>query len=126
LPQGYETVLGEHGEQLDAGQAYRLGLTRAILRDPALLIVEEPGETLDDDAKSLLDDTYNRIVQNRSVIFLPSRMSTVRRADQVVLLHRGKVEAIGNHSDLVNTSALYRHWQYIHFNEFRHEEQVSV
>jgi len=126
LPQGYETVLGEHGEQLDAGQEFRLGLTRAILRNPALLIVEEPSETFDDDTKSLLDDTYNRIVQGRTVIFLPSRMSTARRADQVILLHRGKVEAVGNHSDLVNTSALYRHWQYIHFNEFRDKEQVSV
>jgi len=126
LPQGYETVLGEHGEQLEAGQAFRLGLARALLRDPALLIVEEPTVMLDDDTKSLLDDTYNRIVQNRTVIFLPSRMSTARRADQVVLLHRGRVEAVGSHSDLVNTSALYRHWQYIHFNEYRHEEQVPV
>ena len=58
LPQGYETVLGEHGEQLDAGQGFRLGLARALLRNPALMIIEEPTERLDDDTKSLLDDTY--------------------------------------------------------------------
>jgi ABC-type iron transport system FetAB ATPase subunit len=59
LPQGYETILGEHGEQLDVGQAFRLGLARAILRNPALLIIEEPTTALDDDAKSLLDDVQS-------------------------------------------------------------------
>ena len=70
LPQGYETVIGEHGEQLDAGQGFRLGLGRAVLRDPALMIIEEPTDSLDEDSKSLLDDSYNRIVKGRTVIFL--------------------------------------------------------
>ncbi|HUG92473.1 MAG TPA: ABC transporter ATP-binding protein [Planctomycetaceae bacterium] len=120
LPQGYETVVGEHGEPLEAGQSFRLGLARAILRKPALLIVEEPTEPLDDDTKSLLDDAYNRVVHDRTVLFLPARLSTVRRTDQIVFVHRGKVEAVGSHADLVRTSALYRHWEYLRFNEFRH------
>ncbi|MGE3317037.1 MAG: ABC transporter ATP-binding protein [Planctomycetaceae bacterium] len=123
LPQGYETILGEHGEQLDVGQAFRLGLARAILRNPALLIVEEPTTALDDDAKSLLDDAYNRILRGRTVIFIPSRLSTLRRADRIIFLHRGKVEADGKHSDLVKNSPLYRHWEYTHFNEFRRETE---
>lgn len=120
LPQGYETVLGEHGEQLDSGQSFRLGLARAILRNPALLIVEEPIEPLDEDTKSLLDDAYNRIGKGRTVIFLPSRLSTIRRCDQVVFVHEGKVEAVGEHAQLLKTSALYRHWEYVQFNEYRH------
>lgn len=123
LPQGYETILGEHGEQLDIGQAFRLGLARAILRDPALLIIEEPTTTLDDDTKSLLDDAYNRILRGRSVIFIPARLSTLRRADRIIFLHRGRVEADGKHSELVKNSPLYRHWEYIHFNEFRRETE---
>lgn len=119
LPQGYETVLGEHGEQLDVGQGFRLGLARAILRNPALMIVEEPGETLDNDTKSMLDDTYNRITRGRTTIFLPTRLSTVRRTDLVVLLHRGKVEAIGSHAEVVKASEAYRHWEYLRYNTFR-------
>jgi ABC-type multidrug transport system fused ATPase/permease subunit len=116
LPQGYETMIGEHGEQLDAGQSFRLGLARGILRDPALLIIEEPTEPLDEDTKSLLDDAYNRILRGRTVVFVPWRLSTIKRCDLVVLLHEGKVEAVGPHSELVRTNVLYRHWEYVRFN----------
>jgi len=122
LTQGYETVLGEHGEQLEAGQAFRLGLARATVRKPALLVVEEPTRVLDEDTKTLLDDAYNRIARGRTVIFLPSRLSTVRRAERIVLIHGGRVEAMSTHANLVKTSHLYRHWEYLRFNEFRHEE----
>ena len=122
LPQGYETALGEHGEQLETGQAFRLGLARAIVRNPALLIVEEPTKVLDEDTKTLLDDSYNRISRGRTVIFLPSRLSTVRRADTIVFLHAGRVELIGSHAELLKSSHLYRHWEYMKFNEFRHED----
>ena len=66
LPQGYETLLGEHALEPDAGQNFRLALARAVLRNPALLIVEEPTQPLDEDTKSLLDDAYNRIVRERT------------------------------------------------------------
>lgn len=122
LPQGYETVLGEHGAELDPGQTFLLGLARALVRNPALLIIEEPAERLDDDTKSLLDDTYARLAKDRTLIFLPNRLSTVRKADQVVFLHKGRVEAVGAYSKLINSVPLMRHWEYVHFNEFRHDE----
>ena len=121
LPQGYETLIGEHGERLDAGQGFRLGLARAVVRDPALMIIEEPNEAMDDDTKSLLDDSYNRIVRGRTVIFLPSRLSTLRRADTVVFLHHGTVESQGSYAELVKGSSLFRHWEYMRFNQFRRE-----
>jgi len=121
LPQGYESVIGEHGEQFDVGQAYRIGLARAILRKPALLIIQEPTELFDDDTKAMLDDAYKRICQNRTVIFLPNRLHTIRRCDHIVFLHKGKVVAAGTHAHLVQSSALYRHWEYVRFSEFRHE-----
>jgi len=124
LPQGYETVIGEHGEQLDPGQGFLLGLARAVLRDPAVMIIEEPTESLDEDTKSLLDDAYNRIVKGRTVVFLPNRLSTLRRSDNVVFLHRGKVEAQGTYHDLVKNSSLFRHWEYMHFNQFRRELEL--
>ena len=118
---GYETVLTSQGDTLDAGQRFRLGLARAIVRNPALLIIEEPWSPLDEDTKTLLVDAYDRICRNRTVIFLPARLSTVRRTDQVIVLHEGKVAAIGPHAKLVSQSPIYRHWEYIHFNEFRNE-----
>jgi ABC-type multidrug transport system fused ATPase/permease subunit len=121
LPQGYETVIGEHGERLDAGQGFRLGLARAVVRDPAIMIIEEPTEAMDDDTKSLLDDSYNRIVRGRTVIFLPNRLSTLRRADTVVFLHHGTVESQGSYAELVKGSSLFRHWEYMRFNQFRRE-----
>lgn len=119
LPHGYETVLGEQSLRLSPGEAFRLALARAVLQQPALMIIEEPAEALDADTKSLVDDAYNRILKDRTVIFLPSRLSTVRRADVIVLLHEGKLEAIGKHSALVSSSAAYRHWEYTRFNQFR-------
>jgi len=119
LKQGYETVLGEHGDDLSPGEAFRLGLARAILRNPALMIIEEPQELLDDDTKSLLDDAYNRICVGRTVLFLPSRLSTLKRADNVFLLQDGRPHAVGPHTKLVKASPLYRHWEYLNFNEFR-------
>src|SRR5437763_2637700 len=78
LPQGYETPIGELGQSLSLTQQYRIALARAILRDPALLILEEPDVELGDDTKKLLDDTLARILPGRPVIFLPHRISTLR------------------------------------------------
>lgn len=121
LPQGYETVLGEHGEQLEPGQAFRLGLARAILRDPAVLIIEEPAADLDAETKALLDDTYQRLMRNSTVFFLPQRLSTLKRVDRIVLLYHGRVEAVGSHAELVRECELYRHLEYTRYNVFRHE-----
>jgi ATP-binding cassette subfamily B protein len=119
LPQGYDTPLGEHGEQLDPGQSFRIGLARAVLRNPAVIIVEEPENALSTEAKDSIEDAYQRLSANRTVIFLPARLSTIRRADQVVFIHDGKVEAIGPHADLIKQSELYRHWEYTTFSAFR-------
>ncbi|MFP6766162.1 MAG: ABC transporter ATP-binding protein [Planctomycetaceae bacterium] len=121
LPQGYETVLGQNGEQLDATQAFRLALARAVLRNPAVMIIHEPSGAMSDDEKSLLDDACLRVSHERTMIYRPSRLSTLKRADRIILLNRGRVEVVGTHEVLVLNSALYRHWEYLHFNEFRRD-----
>lgn len=119
LPQGYETVIGEHGEQLKESEAFRLSLARAILRNPAMLIIEEPTGEMTDDEKSLVDDACRRASEKRTVLVLANRLSTLRNADRIVMLNRGQVEAMGTHESLVKKSPLYQHWEYIKFNEFR-------
>jgi ATP-binding cassette subfamily B protein len=118
LPHGYDTMIGDLGHSLSPGEAFRIALARAILREPALLIIEEPAAALDDDTKSMLDDTYARVVAERTVIFIPHRLSTIKSCDQVYLLHGGKIVAAGDHRTLLADSELYRHLQYLEFNEF--------
>jgi ATP-binding cassette subfamily B protein len=118
LPQGYETPIGDQGHPLNLGEMFRIALARAILRDPAILVIEEPATPLDEDTKSLIDDTYQRVLSGRTVIFLPHRLSTIRNCDQVFLFYQGKLQSSGEHRGLLNTSDLYRHLQYMEFNEF--------
>lgn len=118
LPKGYETVIGEMGYSLGVSEQYRIALARAILRDPALLIIEEPPLVLDDEVKDLLDDTMQRVLPGRTVIFLPHRLSTIRNCDRVLLLYKGEIAASGDHRELISESELYRHIQYLEFNEF--------
>lgn len=125
LSKGYETVLGENGVALDRGQIFRLSLARAIVRQPALLIVEEPDVVLDAATKAMLDDAYQRISGNRTVIFLPTRLSTVKKCSRIVMIHEGKVAVDGVHEQLVRSSNLYRHWEYVHFNPFRGDAEIE-
>jgi ABC-type multidrug transport system fused ATPase/permease subunit len=117
LPQGYETPIGELGHPLTVSEQFRIGLARAVLRDPAIIIIEEPEAQLDEDTKSLLDDTMARFLPGRTVIFLPHRISTIRSCDQLFLLHKGRVTASGVHKELLARDQLYRHLHYLEFNE---------
>ena len=123
LPRGYETPLGEHGAALDPGQVFRLSLARAAVRSPALLIIEEPHFMLDAETKAMLDDAYQRLSADRTVIFLPFRLSTVKKCQRIVLIHEGRVAVDGVHEQLVRTSELYRHWEYVRFNPFRDDSE---
>lgn len=115
LPYGYECVVGDEGFPLKPGEAYRIALARAILRDPPILCIEEPREPLDPDSNALLDDTIERLFANRTVIVVPSRLSTIRSCDQVFLFAEGKLASVGSHRELLETSELYRHLQYVEF-----------
>ncbi len=118
LPHGYDTFIGPLGHYLRPDEQYRIGLARAFLHDPSIVIIEEPPAALDDDVKHLIDDTIARLAHNRTLIFLPHRLSTLRSCQQVVVLHNGRVEAIGPHARLQTENKLYRHLQYLEFNVF--------
>ena len=118
LPQGYETVIGEMGFPLKNGDMFRIALARAVLRDPALVVIEEPSQPMDEATKAVVDDTFARFLPGRTVIFLPHRLSTIRSCDRVYLIYQGKIESSGDHRELLSTSDLYRHLQYLEFNEF--------
>lgn len=118
LPYGYETPVGEMGTSLRPGEQFRIALARAILRDPAMYVIEEPSIPLDEEIKELLDDTFDRILPGKTVLFLPHRISTIRTCDRMYLLNNGKVEAVGDHRELIIGNDLYKHLHYLEFNEF--------
>jgi ABC-type multidrug transport system fused ATPase/permease subunit len=118
LPHGYDTVIGPMGAYLKPDQQYRIALARAFLHDPSILIIEEPDVTLDEDTKAFVDDTVARLAPGRTLIMLPHRLSTIRSSDRVILIHNGRVEAVGSPREVNGASKLYRHLQYVEFNQF--------
>ncbi|WP_165063655.1 ABC transporter ATP-binding protein [Paludisphaera rhizosphaerae] len=118
LPHGYDTVVGPLGHYLRPDEQLRIALARAYLHDPSILIVEELPSQIDDEVKLLLDDTLARLSVNRTVITIPHRLSTIRSADNIILLHNGRVEAFGTPSKLQAESKLFRHILYTEFNEY--------
>lgn len=122
LAAGYDTPIGELGESLDDGERFRIALARVILRDPALVIIEEPPHTaLDEATKAIIDDAVDRFLVGRTALFLPHRQSTTSKCSRVYLLHEGRLEAVGTHRDLLLKSERYRHLQYLEFNVFAEE-----
>jgi ATP-binding cassette subfamily B protein len=111
LNYGYETVVGEHGRTLNPGERFRVALARALLRDPSILVIEEPNSQIDEDTLALLDDTLERAAHGRTIIFLANRLSTLRHVDRVFLLKNGRLEASGSHRDLWQNSEHYRRLQ---------------
>jgi ATP-binding cassette subfamily B protein len=118
LPKGYETIIGDLGYSLSVGEQFRIALARAILREPAFFIIEEPTIPLDHDTKALIDDTLARILPGHTVLFLAHRLSTLRNCDQIFVLYNGRIVAAGQHRELLAKNELYRHLQYLEFNEF--------
>ncbi len=119
LPQGFDTIIGEHGTWLDPGRRLLVGLCRAVLRKPSVLVVEEPPEELDPEMSAAIDAALAAAAADRTLLVLARRLATLRAADVVYLLHEGKVHADGPHADLVRRSDRYRHLLYLQFNEFR-------
>ena len=113
LAQGYDTVVGPLGEQLTIGEQFLIALARLIVQNPALAVIEEPWQPMDDQTRQLVDDTLRWFCRERTVLFLARRISTLKQADAVILIENGAVKAIGPHEELTRSSELYRHLQYL-------------
>jgi ABC-type multidrug transport system fused ATPase/permease subunit len=118
LPHGYDTIIGPLGQYLSPEEQFRLGLARAYLHDPSIVIIEEPNVPIEDTVKPLIDDAIARLGQGRTLIILPHRLQTIRSCQQVIVLQNGRIESMGPPRQLEMESKFYRHLQYIEFNQF--------
>ena len=101
LPQGYDTRIGERGQRLSGGQRQRLAIARALLRNSPILILDEATSSLDAESEALVQDALASLMLNRTSLVIAHRLSTVRRADAIVVLDRGEVREVGRHEELL-------------------------
>jgi ATP-binding cassette subfamily C protein CydCD len=107
LPDGYATLIGEEGARLSGGQAQRLALARAFLKDASFLILDEPTSSLDPENEALLEEAVHRLTRGRTVLTIAHRLNTVSRADRIFVLDAGRLVESGTHAELLQRGGVY-------------------
>jgi ABC transporter fused permease/ATP-binding protein len=106
--EGYDTMIGERGVKLSGGQRQRLAIARALLADPRILILDEATSSLDGESEALVHDALQTLMKGRTTLVIAHRLSTVKDADRIVVLDKGKIVDVGSHHDLVGRDGIYR------------------
>jgi ATP-binding cassette, subfamily B, bacterial len=124
LPKGYDTLVGDFGSTLSGGQRQRLSIARAVLKDPAILILDEATSAVDNDTEAAIQRSIARISRSRTVIAVAHRLSTIRGADVIFVLEGGRIVESGTHQTLLAERARYARLWAMQIGE--HHESPSV
>jgi subfamily B ATP-binding cassette protein HlyB/CyaB len=113
LPEGYDTLVGERGSSLSGGQRQRIAIARALVTDPRILIFDEATSALDYESERIIQDNMQQICERRTVFVIAHRLSTVRRADRIITIERGRLTEDGTHDELMRSKGSYANLHYL-------------
>jgi subfamily B ATP-binding cassette protein MsbA len=123
LPAGYDTVIGERGVRLSGGERQRLAIARALLKNAPVLILDEATSALDSESEALVQSALHNLMSGRTVFVIAHRLSTVRRADRIVVIENGAIADIGRHEELMTKLGTYRR---LYELQFAHADSPKV
>jgi subfamily B ATP-binding cassette protein MsbA len=126
LPEGYETMVGERGIFLSGGQRQRIAIARAVLINAPVLILDEATSALDTESEQLVQKALNYLMENRTSIVIAHRLSTVRRADKIVVMQKGKIVESGTHEELLQNGGVYKRLYELQFAEEEFLEKTNI
>jgi subfamily B ATP-binding cassette protein MsbA len=125
LPAGYDTVIGERGVRLSGGERQRIAIARALLKNAPILILDEATSALDSESESLVQSALHNLMKGRTVFVIAHRLSTVRRADRIVVIENGTIADVGAHEDLMTKLGTYRRLYELQFSSFETPKAVA-
>ncbi|HBK86685.1 MAG TPA: ABC transporter ATP-binding protein, partial [Firmicutes bacterium] len=126
LPDGYNSLVGERGVGLSGGQKQRLAIARALLLDPAILILDDSLSSVDTETEYLIQQALEVLMQNRTSFIIAQRLSTVKNADQIIILENGHIVEQGDHDSLLAAGGIYREIYEMQFRKQEESTQVSL
>jgi len=125
LPAGYDTVIGERGVRLSGGERQRLAIARALLKNAPILILDEATSALDSESEALVQSALHNLMSGRTVFVIAHRLSTVRRADRIVVIDNGRIAETGAHDDLMKEVGIYRRLYELQFSNLEAPKAVA-
>jgi ATP-binding cassette, subfamily B, bacterial MsbA len=126
LPRGFETRIGENAVKLSGGQRQRLSIARALLKDAPILLLDEATSSLDSESERYIQASLQRLMKGRTTFVVAHRLSTIERADRIVVLEQGRVVEIGSHSELIGRGGLYARLHGIQFASVENPTEVAL